>query len=222
MTLPRRRSGLCSSSSPSSSSSLLRPPPPSAPSALPCPPPFPSITFGIDTGGPGVPQVLGQPGTELRGTRGWFCTHRRGGASWGCPPWLCPPGKGGPEGPWGSAPTAGLPEGPRDSALRSFRSCPAAWSLSTGDETGQSIPVPEPHLVLLLPLLLLLQHFLWVAFLPSLRWPQVPVPKGLGCQGLSPVASLQPREPLGEASELRNEAAPCFSVSERKRRCGKL
>lgn len=63
-----------------------------------------------------------------------------------------------------------------------------------------------------------------VGGLSPLRWPQVPFLEGLGCQGVSPVAvaSLQAWKPLGEASSLQNEVAPCFSISKRKRRCGKL
>lgn len=71
MTLPRRRSGLCSSFSLSSSSSLLHPLPPLAPSALQCPPspPSPSRTPRLwDT----LAECLGELAlTGLGGTSGF-------------------------------------------------------------------------------------------------------------------------------------------------------
>lgn len=229
MTLPRRRSRLCSSSSPSSSFSCSSIPLLPRLPLLCSVPPSPPSPSGVEMGGLGVPQALGPPGWwpgELAPSWGypWLFLHmwerdRRGRVSWGCPPWLRPTGKGGPEGPWGSAPMAGLPGGPQDSALCSFRSCPTVWSLPVGEEPGQCIPEPLQSQTSSSHSFSLSSTFCGWPFSPV-----VPFPKGLRCRGISPVAvaSLQAREPLGAVSELQNEVAPCFSVSERKRRCGKL
>lgn len=184
MTLPRRRSRLCSSSSPSSSFSCSSIPLLPRLPLLCSVPPSPPSPSGVEMGGLGVPQALGPPGWSLALVPGWWPGElapswgypwlflhmwerdRRGRVSWGCPPWLRPTGKGGPEGPWGSAPMAGLPGGPQDSALCSFRSCPTVWSLPVGEEPGQCIPEPLQSQTSSF------QHFLWVAFLPCGPFPQ--------------------------------------------------
>lgn len=197
-------------------------------------PPSPPSPSGIGTGDPGVPQALGHPGwvaggagTELGGGSGFAhagegqerqseprvpslaVSHRerspRGSLG------LCPHGKGDLRllrtllaAVLGAAPQRGPYPWGRRQVSASLCGSPS------GARPPRPTLSPSPALS--------------VGGLSPLRWPKVPFPQGLGCPGVSAVAvaSLQAWKPLGEASELQNEVAPCFSVSKRKRRCGKL